>query len=126
MKRLVAVFTVLAILGFASAALAQDKPNNPREGTFTVTPEDYAQTTKYVIGFFLPGAASPVQTQDIGKPPIDASGLVTFTFNSQPLSFAYDYSAKVKAAAGAIESPWSDASNPFDRTPGKPGKPVIK
>ena len=126
MKRAVIVAVVFALLGFATSALAQTKPNNPREGTFAITPEDHAQTTKYTLGFFLPGATDPVQAQDIGKPPIDAAGTATFTFNSMPLAFGYDYTAKVKAVAGAIESVWSDASNPFDRTPGKPGKPVIK
>jgi len=134
MKRLVVVgYTLLWVVLVSTflilspvVAHGQTKPNNPREGTFTVTPEDYTQTTKYVIGFYLPGATDPVQTQDIGKPPIDAAGTVAFTFNSMPLAFAYDYAARVKAVAGTIESPWSDLSNPFDRTPGKPGKPAIK
>jgi len=125
MKRIIAAFVALALLGFASASLAQTKPQNPREGTFTASP-DHAQIDKYVLGFFLPGATTPVQTQDLGKPVPDGANVCTFTFNSQPLSFGADYTGKVKAVAGTAESEWSLASNPFDRVPGPPGKPVIR
>jgi hypothetical protein len=123
MKR---VWVAVLFLLVASVAVAQQtKPTNPREGTFSASP-DHAQLDRYVLGFFLPGAASPVQTQDIGKPTPDGSGVCTFTFNSQPLTFGVDYVAKVKSVAGAAESGWSEASNPFDRVPGSPGKPVIR
>ena len=125
MKRVFVVLLTFIMLGFAASALAQTKPQNPREGTFTASP-DHAQIDKYMLGFFLPGATSPVQTQDIGKPTPDQAGTCTFTFNSQPLTFGADYTAKVKALAGTAESAWSEASNPFDRVPGPPGKPAIK
>ena len=122
MKR---VILALAFLFLASSALAQTKPQNPREGSMTVS-ADHAQVDKYVLGFFLPGATNPVQTQDVGKPVPDAAGTATFTFNSQPLGFGIDYVARVKAVAGTAESPWSEVSNPFDRVPGPPSKPVIR
>jgi hypothetical protein len=103
----------------------QEKPKNPREGTFTAS-VDHAQLDKYIVGFFAPGASSPVQTQDIGKPAPDGTNTCAFTFNSQPLTFGADYVARVKAVAGTAESAWSEVSNPFDRVPGPPGKPVIR
>lgn len=125
MKKLILTFVVFTLLGFAAVASAQTKPQNPREGTFTAS-LDHAQIDKYVIGFFAPGATSPVQTQDLGKPTPDATNTCTFTFNSQPLAFGVDYVARVKAVAGTAESPWSEISNFFDRIPGPPGKPAIK
>lgn len=125
MKKLIAVFCACALLAFAGSASAQSKPTNPREGTFTAS-ADHAALDKYVIGFFAPGATSPVQTQDIGKPVPDGTSTCTFTFNSQPIGFGVDYTAKVKAVAGTAESEWSLASNFFDRVPGPPGKPVIR
>jgi hypothetical protein len=124
MKRTFVVFLVFLLLAFAASAFAQ-KPQNPRDGTFTAS-VDHAALDKYVIGFFAPGAQSPTQTQDIGKPVPDAVNVCTFTFNSQPLTFGIDYVARVKAVAGTAESAWSDVSNPFDRVPGPPGKPVIR
>lgn len=125
MKKVILVALAFLLLGFAATAFAQTKPVNPREGSFTAS-LDHAQIDKYVIGFFAPGATSPVQTQDLGKPVPDATQTCAFTFNSQPLSFGIDYVARVKAVAGTAESPWSEVSNPFDRVPGPPGKPAIK
>jgi hypothetical protein len=125
MKKILIAFLTFTLLGVASAALAQTKPQNPREGTFTAS-VDHAQASSYLLGFFRPGATEPVQTQDIGKPVPDATNTCTFTFNSQPLAFGVDYVARIKTLAGGAESAWSDVSNPFDRVPGPPGKPVIR
>lgn len=122
MKKLAVALMMLAL---ASVASAQTKPQNPREGEFTASP-DHAQIDRYVLGFFRPGAAEPVQTQDIGKPTPDAQNVCTFTFNSQPLGFGLDYVARVKAYAAGAESPWSEISNPFDRIPGPPSRITIK
>ena len=55
-----------------------------------------------------------------------ATSTITSTLNVMPLTFGAAYIAKVKAIAGAVASDWSTASNPFDRVPGPPSKPVVK
>lgn len=124
MKRLLLVTLVFALLGFAATATAQTI-KNPSIATFTASP-DHAQIASYTIGFFLPGATDPVQTADLGNPTPDATQTCTVTLNVQPLVFGAAYTAKVKAVAGTVASDWSDASNPFDRVPGKPSKPAVK
>jgi hypothetical protein len=124
MHRLPIVALVFALLGFASSALAQTI-RNPSVATFTAS-VDHAQLSSYSIGFFLPGATDPVQTSDLGKPTPDATQTCTVTLNVMPLTFGAAYVAKVKAVAGAVSSDWSTASNPFDRVPGPPSKPVVK
>ena len=124
MKRYVIVSLVFALLGFAAVASAQSI-RNPSVATFTASP-DHAQVSSYQIGYFLPGATDPVQTADVGKPTPDATNTCTITLNVQPLGFGAAYIAKVKALAGTVASDWSEASNPFDRVPGRPTKPVVK
>jgi hypothetical protein len=97
---------------------------NPRGAEFEPSP-DHAQITKYVIGFFLPGATDPVQTQDLGKPTPNAQNIIAVTINVQPLTFGAAYTAKVQALAGTLASEWSLPSNPFDRAPGPPSKPPV-
>lgn len=124
MKRVAIVFLAFALLGLAATASAQAL-KNPSAATFTAS-VDHAQIDKYIIGYFLAGAAAPVQTADLGKPTPDATQTCTVALNTMPLSFNKDYTAKVKAVAGTAESDWSTASNPFDRAPGPPSKPVVK
>lgn len=124
MKRLLLVVLVFVLIGFVSAASAQTV-KNPSVATFTAS-ADHASITKYTIGYFLPGAVEPVTTSDLGKPTPDASNTCTATLNVMPLTFAANYTAKVKAIAGTAESYWSEASNPFERAPGPPSKPAVK
>ena len=114
----------LGMLLVASTVFAQTL-KNPSGAEFTAS-ADHAQLTKYIIGFFLAGATDPVQTADLGKPTPDALNVIKVTINVMPLTFGASYTAKVKAIAGTAESVWSDASNPFDRAPGPPSKPVVK
>ncbi len=107
-------------------AHGQTKPPNPRTVEFTPSP-DHAAATSYTIGYFLPGATDPVQTASIGKPTPNASNVCSATINVMPLTFGIDYIAKLKTIISAgVESSWSEPSNPFDRVPGPPGKPVAK
>lgn len=126
MKQLIAVLVGFALLGFAAVAAAQEKPKNPR--TLEFTPSiDHAAATSYTVGYFLPGATDPVQSVSIGKPTPNAQNVCTATVNTQPLTFGLDYTAKLKTVISAgVESEWSEPSNPFDRVPGPPGKPVAK
>ena len=104
----------------------QTKPPNPRTIEFTPSP-DHAAATSYTVGYFLPGATDPVQTASIGKPTPNASNVCSATINVMPLTFGIDYIAKLKTIISAgVESAWSEPSNPFDRVPGPPGKPVAK
>lgn len=139
MKHLVLVVVLLLV---AVIAAAQTKPINPRVIEMTVDAADYANATRIDVAYFAPGATSPVQAPvSIGKPPNTATGCtppnvdpcVRGTINTMPLPFGMDYTGKarivgVTATTPAVEvfSEWSDASNPFDRAPGKPGKPVVK
>lgn len=107
-------------------------PKNPSTVAFTAS-ADHTAITKYVIGYFLPGGQDPVTTADLGKPTPDTvagcgapAPCIQVTVNTMPLSFAANYTAKVKAVAGTAESAWSEPSNPFDRVPGPPSKPVVK
>jgi hypothetical protein len=118
---------VAAFLLALSASLAQAQTlKNPKNAEFEPSP-DHAQITKYVIGFFLPGATDPVQTADLGKPTPNASNIIAVPINVQPLTFGAAYIAKVQAWAGTLVSEWSLPSNPFDRTPGPPARaPVVR
>jgi hypothetical protein len=118
------ICSAIGMLLVASTVFAQ-VIKNPSNAEFTAS-VDHAQLTKYIIGFFLAGAVDPVQTADLGKPTPDVSNVIKVSINVMPLTFGAAYTAKVKAIAGTAESVWSDASNPFDRAPGQPSKPVIK
>jgi len=119
------VFVVGLFLILSPVLVHGQTLKNPSAGECTAS-ADHAQITKYVIGYFLPGAADPVQTADVGKPTPDAQNVLRFTINVMPLTFGAAYVAKMKAVAGTAESVWSEPSNPFDRAPGPPSKPVVK
>lgn len=125
MKRLAIVFLAFVLLGFAASASAQTVIN-PGHVEYTVSP-DHATLTKYTLGFFLPGATDPVQSQDLAIVAPDGTGKVTQAINAVPLTFGVGYTAKLKAVAGAVSGEWSAASNAFDRAPLPPtAAPVVK
>lgn len=125
MKKCILVCLVFALLGLVATAAAAQTIKNPTVATFTAS-ADHATVDKYTIGYFSPGATSPVQTADLGKPTPDGTQTCTVTLNVMPLTFGAAYIAKIKAVAGTAESDWSEASNPFDRAPGRPSKPALK
>jgi len=125
MKKLILTFVAFALLGVAATAVEAQTLKNPTVAMFTAS-ADHAMVDTYTIGYFAAGATSPVQTADLGKPTPDGTQTCTVTLNVMPLTFGAAYTAKVKAIAGTAESDWSEASNPFDRAPGKPSKLVIK
>lgn len=116
------IATLLVIIS-ASATEAQVLPN-PTRAEF-IASLDHAVISSYEIGWFLNGATSPVSVTSIGKPAPDASNLCSTPINVMPLPFN-EYTAKIRAIAGTMFSEWSDSSNPFQRVPGKPGKPAVK
>lgn len=124
MKKILFVALAFVLLGFAASASAQTVIN-PGHVEYTVSP-DHATLTKYTLGFFLPGATDPVQSQDLAIVAPDGTGKVTQAINAVPLTFGTGYTAKLKAVAGAVSGEWSEASNPFSRAPLPPTVPAVK
>ena len=83
---------------------AQAVPTNPSEVAFASP--DHAIITDYEIGFFLTGAAQPVQANKQAKPGLSTDGDVHLTFNSRPLGLGI-YELKVRAYAGTEVGTWS-------------------
>ena len=122
MKRLVLV--LVALLAFAVSVSAQ-AVINPGHVEYTAS-ADHATLTKYVIGYFLPGATDPVQTADLAiVAPV--GGIISQVINSTPLTFGTGYTAKLQSWAGAVGGEWSLASNAFTRAPLPPTTaPIVK
>jgi hypothetical protein len=95
---------------------------NPTTVTVPNCP-DHDQDTGHEIDI-LDGAGVVVQTIAAGDPPA-VSGAVTFAINIQPVKFG-DYTVVVRATAGAVKSPNSPASDVWQRSPGAPGKAIVK
>jgi hypothetical protein len=113
------VLLALLALVLAAPSWAQAPVPNPGKVEYTVS-VDHAALTKYVIGFFLPGATDPVQMQDL---PIVAPGAdqkVLQPINTTPLGFG-TYIAKMRSVAGTVASEWSAPSNELERSPLPPG-----
>jgi hypothetical protein len=125
MKKLILVLLVFALLGFAAAVASAQTMPNPTKIEYTVS-ADHGTLTKYVIGYFLPGATDPVQTADLPIVPPDAAQKVEQPINATPLGYGA-YTAKMKSVAGAVEGAWSAASNEFSRVPlPPPTAPIVK
>jgi hypothetical protein len=116
MKKLIVVFVAFVLLGFASTAFAQAPVKNPTTAVLTVSP-DHADITRYELGFFLVGAAEPVQVADIGTG-TPVNGELSKPLPSYPIGVTYV--AKARAYAGTMASSWSPASNSFFREPAPP------
>jgi len=121
MRRLLLVLACLLVAGLVSA----QSVINPRQVELTVS-VDHVLVTKYVIGYFQSGASAPVMEVDLGTCTPDAQQKCSFAINVQPVGFGVAYVAKVKAVAGTVIGEWSEPSNPFDRSPGAPGGPLVK
>lgn len=97
---------------------------NPGHVEYTVSP-DHASLSKYVLGFFLPGATDPVQSQDLPIVAPDGTGKVTQPINATPLTFG-TYVARLRSFAGAVGGEWSQPSNAFDRAPLPTPAPLVR
>ena len=120
------LFTLLAasLLILAATAVGAQTVTNPTGVTFTAS-TDHATVTGYSLGFFASGATTPTQEVNLGKGTPDAQNTIAAAIDSKPLGFG-TYTAKVRAVAGRLSSPWSDPSNPFSRVPGQPGVPAVR
>ena len=122
------VFVLLCVVMVLPSAA--QTVNNPTQVQWNPS-ADHSAVTSYEVAYFIGGAAAPVSPPvDLGKPTPDAQNVCTANINTQPLGFN-TYTAKMRAkvvvdAATTLYSDWSDPSNPFQRVPGKPGKPVPK
>ena len=104
MKRIVVVALTFFALGLLATAASAQVVTNPTKVEYTVSP-DHAGLTKYIIGYFLPGATDPMQVADL---PIvtPIAGKVEQPINATPLGWG-TYIAKLKSVAGAVSSDWS-------------------
>ncbi len=112
---------MIAELLLASALLQTAPVKNPT--SVTVACPDHAQDTGHEIDIVSDGVV--VQTIQGGDPAASTDGSVTFALNVQPIKFG-GYTVVVRATAGTIKSPDSPASDVWERSPGAPGKPVVK
>jgi hypothetical protein len=75
----------------------------------------------YEIGYFLAGAAEPVQIASLGSfAAVTYPGVATAPIDVKPLAFS-GYTAKVRLTVSGMTSEWSAPSNPFGRVPLPPG-----
>jgi hypothetical protein len=116
------LFLCIAFLLVASAANAQFVLN-PSFVEFTPSPDD-AQVTRYEMGFYLIGAAEPMQLLDLGRPSV-AGGKATVALPARPVPLN-KYVAKARAYAGDVVGPWSEPSNEFGYDPRPPNRPAVR
>jgi len=123
----------LGIVGvlFAVVALwpltAQAQVVNPTQVTFESTDHDLA--VAYDLGYYLSGAASPVQTVRVLVASV-AGGPTYSILLSKPL-LGQDLTLKARLVATAVEggeiaSDWSEPSNSFTFAPVRPSVPAVK
>ena len=124
MKKAILVFFVFLLLGLTASVARAQTVINPTGVEFTAS-LDHSAISSYEIGWFLGAEIDPVSMLDIGKPAPDASNLCKVAINVMPPPFN-QYTAKIRAKAGAVYGEWSDPSNLFFRAPGKPGGVTIK
>lgn len=115
---------VLLFVLVAASALAQSVVN-PTRVNFTPSPDD-AVVTRYEIGYFLIGAASPFFVYDLNRP--TCSPTCDLPLPAKP-AFG-NFVAKVRAfgvdqAGQPVASVWSEDSNPFDLLPVPPARPTV-
>lgn len=126
MKHLIAALAVLFVFVAPAYTAAQTTPNVINPGTLSfIVSEDHALLNGYTAGFFLPGAEAPFMTVDIGKPVPDANGLAITPINTRPVKFDVNITVRLMSVAEGASSEWSEPSNPFDRKPGPPTKPIV-
>lgn len=120
MRRLVQ--TGLATMILLGATLAQAQTVNPRFVEFQSP--DHAIVTRYEVGYFLPGAPSPVQTVSIPQ-----AAWVTqpegYWRHALPRPVLGSFTAKARAfgaaaGGGEVASDWSNDSGPFSLSPVAP------
>ena len=113
------LLTILLVLVSVPALAQVPAVKNPTGLEFTCL--DHAADTGHEVDI-IDSSGTVVQTLNVGDPP-EVLGKVTVSLNVQPISFG-TYTFKVRATAGVLESEDSVASDPWERVPGRPGKPA--
>lgn len=90
----------------------------------TLTCADAKQVTSYELDILRPDL-TVVQTLTVPAVPPDASNQIDLPVNVQPTAFG-SYTFVARAVAGSIKTSNSPNSDPWERAPGPPSKPVVK
>ena len=84
---LVPLLVLLVLLLLLASVSSAQTVTNPGTVEFTAS-SDHAILTSYVLGHFLPGATTPMQEVDLGKPtPNATTQLIVATINTRPIAF---------------------------------------
>lgn len=123
----------LGLLLIVAAPGAAQTVKNPRTVVVTcdsgATPttlscEDAKQVTAYEVDF-LRSDGTLLRTIVIPAVPPDATNQMALAMNVQPFEFG-TYTVAVRAVAGTVKTADSPPSDPWDRSPGTPSKPIVK
>ncbi len=101
---------------------------NPTRVCFAVSP-DHDLLDRYDFDIVDPSGTT-VNTINMGLPaPVltaDGTRWISWpNLNVMPTTFGVGYTSVVRAVAASAVSPDSDVSNPWNRTPGRPGGPRV-
>jgi hypothetical protein len=104
--------------------VAQAQVKNPTQVEFTSP--DHALLSAYEVDI-VRADSTVAQTLTIAASMgvVQPNGNIRLMLNVQPIAFG-QYTIVVRAVAGTLESDNSPASDPWERVPGAPSKPVVK
>ena len=115
----------VCLLALAIPGYAQVPPvKNPSGVSFTSP--DHATVTGYEVDI-VNSSAAVVQTIVTGKGTQAVDGTVTLALNVQPIAITTAlYTLRIRAVQDMSKSADSIDSDPWERTPGRPSKPVVQ
>lgn len=120
-------FILLAVIGLLLTAnySYSQTVNNPTAVEFTSPDHNVAETTGYEIDIVQ--GSTVVQTLTVAKAntTVLSNGDIHVNVSVQPIKFG-TYTVVVRTIAGSLKSSNSLASDPWNRVPGAPGKPIVK
>lgn len=123
-----AVLGIIAILATATFVLAQIPPvKNPTAVSFTSVDHANAAVTGYEVDIVVNSTNAVLQTIAVAKSAttVLTNGDIRIGLNVQPIAFG-TYRIVVRTIAGTVRSSDSVSSDPFERSPGAPSKPVVQ
>jgi hypothetical protein len=120
---------MMASLVLTGAAAAELKAQTVNPSKIAWDAADHAITTRYEVGYFMPGATAPVQVASIAPSVVAAVGTGYETALPRPVMGTY--AARLKACAaveGGTEvcSDWSNSTDPFLFSPRVPTQVVAR
>lgn len=122
-----AVLLFVCVFGFSTLAEAQVPPvKNPSGVSFTAA--DHAVATHYAVEIWthIDGVLNHHTTLMFTKAQTTVlpNGDVSIMWNVQPIKFG-TYITRVRLLVDGISSTYSPLSDPWERVPGAPSKPLI-